>query len=77
MQAAKVYPITSGFAALKETQQSGVQIPIEKKEKYIAEVVNAVENPDLLEKDIQKGLDYVKSCSWDLVTDKWESVLWN
>jgi len=77
MQAAGVYPITSGFAALKETQHSGVQIPVENEEKYIAEIVNAIENPDLLQKDIQKGKEYVKSCSWDLVTDKWESVLWN
>ena len=77
MQAAKCYPITSGFAALAETQQSGIKIPVENEEKYIAEIVNAVENPDLLQKDIQKGLDYVKSCSWELVTDKWESVLWN
>lgn len=77
MMAAKVYPITSGFAALGELQCSGVQIPVENKEKYIAELVNAIENPDLLEKDIEKGVDYVKSCSWELVTNKWESVLWN
>jgi glycosyltransferase involved in cell wall biosynthesis len=76
MQAAQVYPITSGFAALEETQQSGVKIPVDNVDRYIAEIVNAVENPDLLKKDIKKGLDYVKSCSWDLVTDKWESVLW-
>jgi tetratricopeptide (TPR) repeat protein len=77
MQAAKVYPITSGYAALAETQQSGVKIPVENKEKYVAEIVNAVENPDLLKKDLQNGLDYVKSCSWELVTNKWESILWN
>ena len=77
MQASRVYPITSGYAALKETQQSGVQIPVENKEKYIAEILNAVENPDLLQKDIENGLEYVRSCSWELVTDKWESVLWN
>lgn len=77
MQAAGCYPITSGYAALAETQAAGVKIPVENKEKYIAEIVNAIENPDLLKKDIQKGCDYVKSCSWKLVTDKWEEVLWN
>lgn len=77
MQAAEVYPITSGFAALEETQHSGVKIPVKNKEKYIAEIVNAIENRDLLRKDIEKGLEYVKSCSWELVTDKWETVLWN
>lgn len=76
-QAAECYPITSGFAALQETQQSGVKIPVDYKDKYIAEIVNAVENPDLLKKDIQKGLEYVASCSWDKVTSVWINTLWN
>jgi tetratricopeptide (TPR) repeat protein len=77
MQAAECYPITSGYAALAETQQSGVKIPVTQKDKYIAEIVNAIENRDLLKKDIAKGLDYVKSCTWDNVTDVWFDTLWN
>lgn len=74
MQAAEVYPITSGYAALAETQQSGVKIegkPQDHKERYINEIEFAINNPDMLSDGIKKGLDYVQSCTWDKVTDKW------
>lgn len=79
MQASGVYPITSGFAALAETQVSGVKIdgtPSENLDKYVGELVFAIQNPDTLTKDIEKGCDYVKQCSWQNVTDKWEETLW-
>ena len=82
MQAAKVYPITTGFAALAETQASGVKIPGDPKtdewrEKFLHEIEFAHENPDVLKKDIVKGLEYVKECTWDKVTAKWIETLWN
>ena len=72
MQAAGVYPITTGFAALAETQQSGVKIAGDPKtkewrEKFIKAICLAVDtNPD-----IQDGYDYAKSCSWDNVAKLW------
>lgn len=80
MQAAGVYPITTGFAALAETQQSGVKLPGNPKdpkwrEKFVSEVVFAAENPEMLKKDITKGREFAKACSWDNVADVWTKHL--
>lgn len=76
MQAAKVYPITTGFAALAETQQSGVKIEGDPKtpewqEKFINEIQVAVENPSILKKELEVGEAYAKECSWDNVVTSW------
>ena len=81
MQAAEVYPITTGFAALAETQQSGVKIEGDPKspawrERFVNELLFAVKNPDMLKQEIDKGLDYVKECSWENVTAKWMDTIW-
>lgn len=76
MQAAKVYPITTGYAALQETQKSGVKLDGDPKtdawkDKFVTEIVYALENPDLLEKELDEGEEYAKSCSWDNVAKSW------
>lgn len=71
MQAAGVVPITSGFAALAETQQSGIKLegdvydPVWQ-EKYINLVVTA--KP-------QDTTKVAKQFSWDLVADDWNLEL--
>lgn len=78
MQAAKVYPITSGFAALKETQQSGIKIdgdidsPQFQKE-FIDAIVKSHQSYENLALD--KGYKYAQDNSWDKVTDQWESIM--
>ena len=81
MQAAEVYPITTGFAALAETQQSGIKVSGDPKsdkwrERFIGEIVFAVEQPSMLSKDILEGKEYVKSCSWKNVVAKWMKTVW-
>jgi tetratricopeptide (TPR) repeat protein len=66
MQAAGVYPITSGFAALKETQLTGEQIPVTEKEEYIQAIKDAMSGVD--RDAIQKA---AQSFSWDKVMQTW------
>ena len=80
MQASGVYPITTGYAALAETQQSGVKIDGNPssaawKERFINEIQVAVENPDLLTKEIKKGKEWAKDNSWKYVAEKWNAVV--
>lgn len=76
MQAARVYPVTTGFAALAETQKSGVKIKGDPKspewrEKFVNEVQVAVENPSILKKELDTGEAYANECSWDNVVISW------
>jgi glycosyltransferase involved in cell wall biosynthesis len=73
MQAAGVYPITTGYAALAETQQAGVKLPGDPKTpewraKFVDEVVKAYENQAW---KAETGRDYAKKCSWDNTTSVW------
>lgn len=80
MQAAGVYPITTGYAALEETQQSGVKLsgnPGDKsfQERFINEVQMAVDNPDMQEKEIAEGKKWAEANSWKNVSEKWLKVV--
>jgi len=77
MQAAGVYPITSGFAALAETQKGGVKIPGDPKtpewrKQFVDEVVKAYRAPEL---DVQTGRKFALSCSWENVANIWKNLL--
>lgn len=76
MQAAGVYPITTGFAALAETQVSGIKIDGEPsgnefRERFINEMEMAIKNPDLIQTEVEKGKQYAQDCSWDNVANVW------
>jgi glycosyltransferase involved in cell wall biosynthesis len=77
MQAAGVYPITTGFAALSETQKWGVKLPGDPKdtkwrEDFVKAVVEAYKAQSW---KASEGSDYAKTCSWDNVTDIWTKTL--
>lgn len=80
MQAANVYPITTGFAALAETQQAGVKIDGDPKtevwkEKLMNEIDFALDNKDVIEAENEKGQKYLKDCQWDNVAEAWLKVM--
>lgn len=77
MQAAGVYPITTGFAALAETQQSGVKLPGDPKDaewrkQFVAEVVKAYKDQAWEAAD---GKEWAAKCSWDNVASVWIETL--
>ncbi len=74
MQAAGAYPITTGFAALEETQQWGEKLPgdindPEWQQAYIDKVIEEYNNYDLIEPAM--GKKWALDNSWDKVTDTW------
>ena len=80
MQAAKVYPITTGYAALAETQVSGVKIPGDPKskkwkERFLNEIELAVSTPKIIKKEIEAGRKYAEDCSWDNVVKTWMEII--
>lgn len=80
MQAAGVYPITTGYAALAETQQVGVKMegnPRDEsfQERFINEIELAVKQPDMTEAEIKKGKKWAKENSWKNVSKKWNEVV--
>lgn len=82
MQAAGVYPITTGFAALAETQKTGVKLPGDPYDetwqaKYTEEVVDAYMELATggLEDQIKEGLEFVKSNQWGNVADIWMETI--
>lgn len=73
MQAAGVYSITSGYAALEESQKTGVKIPgdiydLQWQEKFIDEVTKGFSSPVTGIREVAKQFD------WDLVATKWNEV---
>lgn len=81
MQASRVYPITTGYAALQETQVSGIKLlgdpkTQEWREKFVDAIVSAYENQETLTKDLEKGYKYAQSCDWEGVTKVWSQTLW-
>lgn len=76
MQAANVYPITSGFAALAETQKSGIKIdgnPQDKswRERFVNEIDFAMSNPKLLKEELETGKKWADDNSWTNVAKTW------
>lgn len=76
MQAAGVYPITSGYAALEETQQGGVKLPGDPKNKdWQNTFINAVVEAYNTSVDRDKGKAWAKKNSWDNVSKIWSNTL--
>ena len=78
MQAARVYPITTGYAALAETQQSGVKIPGDPKtpewrKTFVDTVITAARSNFAAQLDM--GEKYAESCSWEKVAHVWDTTL--
>lgn len=67
MQAAGVYPITSGFAALEETQVTGKKILAMDKEAYVQAIKEAMTEP-IDRNGIQQA---AQAFSWDEVMQTW------
>lgn len=78
MQAAGVIPITSGYAALEESQQSGLKLQGDTydpkwQEEYIKQVINLVNDyAKNKENHRERGHQTAGEYSWDKITDKWE-----
>lgn len=73
MQAAGVIPITSGFAALAETQLNGIQLPgdvydPEWQQQYVDTVLKATKE--------QHGASQVSQFSWDNIAAQWNGELY-
>lgn len=80
MQAANVYPITTGFAALEETQQSGVKISgdptlDEWQNKALNEIEMAIDNPDMVADERANGRKWVEDNTWERVSNVWAEVV--
>lgn len=72
MQAAGVVPVTTGFAALAETQKTGVKLPGDPKtaewqSRFVEAVVEAYEGSH----EVSEGYRYAQECSWDNVASIW------
>lgn len=78
-QANGSYPLTTFFAALKETNLYGTKVegdPYDKttKEKYVVELVNLLKDPP--DKAHRKGIarDVTKAYSWPVIAKEWQKV---
>ena len=79
MQAAGVVPITSGYAALEETQQSGIKLEgdvydPEWQEKYLVEVLSLLEDKEKTKQLSKQAKSVANQFSWDLVAEKWNNL---
>lgn len=81
MQAAGVIPVTTGFAALNETQKSGRKLPGNPYDKawqdrYIDAVVETYStlSTDEAEKERLRGYHFVEDCTWDQVAAQWDKI---
>lgn len=72
MQAAGVIPITSGFAALEETQQSGVKV---KDDKYLDAIFHYTNDVKKQRLEREKAQEVAKQFNWDDVTNVWNDEL--
>jgi len=80
MQASGVVPITSGYAALMETQQSGIKLEgdtydPEWQESYAQEVIKAMKDREWTVKEAEKGIKLSKQFDWKLVEKRWQEEL--
>ncbi len=78
MQAAGVVPITSGFAALEESQQSGVKLKGDVydpawQEQYVTAVINQATNAQKENRDL--GYRTARKYSWDSIADRWNQEI--
>lgn len=80
MQAAGVIPVTTGYAALEDTQKVGVKLPgdpydPEWQKQYVEEVVSTFMDSQT-DLDIrEKGKEFASNSSWDNVSTSWENTL--
>ncbi len=80
MQAAGVIPLTSGYAALAETQQSGISMsgdvhsPVWQ-EQFIEQIVQIVEDKEFQKAEREKAIEVSKQFSWDKVAEEWDREL--
>jgi len=73
MQAAGVYPITSGYAALAESQQTGIKVPGDIYDpKWQDQYINAV-----IGTKWEDTREVAKQFSWDIVANTWNNELTN
>jgi tetratricopeptide (TPR) repeat protein len=80
MQAAGVIPITSGYAALAETQKSGLKVEgdvfdPEWQERYVRLATGLVGDVEGTVAARNQAWDVSKEFSWDLVADEWDREL--
>lgn len=87
MQAAGVIPITTGYAALEESQISGIKLPgdvydPEWQENYIKQIeFSAKDNPEhpeikeYMNSDRIEIQENAQKFSWDKIADKWDNEL--
>lgn len=80
MQAAGVIPVTSGYAALEETQKVGIKLEgdvydPEWQEKYIKEVIKLAKDTKRIEELRIKAKAEAMQFSWDLVATEWDKKL--
>lgn len=80
MQASGVVPITSGYAALAETQQCGVKLEgdpydPEWQEEYANKVIAAMQNQTATRIEANKGIELAKQFDWKLVSKRWEEEI--
>jgi len=80
MQAAGVIPITSGYAALEETQQSGIKLEGDVRDpkwqdEFAKQVISVVSDSAKVKKMKQEALLASPDFSWDNVVEKWQKEL--
>lgn len=81
MQAAGVIPLTSGYAALEETQAMGMKMKGDVfdpkwQEEYVNQVLIYSAIPDDILKDHRNvGYGFASENSWDKVSEKWNATL--
>lgn len=80
MQAAGVIPITSGYAALKETQKAGVQLEgdvfdPEWQEEFTQEVLDLIEDEERQQEIRENAQEAAQEFSWDQVSEIWNNKL--
>jgi tetratricopeptide (TPR) repeat protein len=80
MQAAGVIPVTSGYAALEETQKVGLKLEgdvydPEWQENYVKEVVKLAKDKKRLEELRIKAKSEARQFSWELVATNWDKKL--
>ncbi len=74
MQAAGVVPITTGYAALEESQKTGIKLPGDVydpkwQDEYVQTVVKAANSP------LEDTTVVAKDFNWDIVTAKWNESM--
>lgn len=78
MQASGAIPLTSGYAALEETQQSGLKLKGDVYDpKWQAEFIEKITTltDEWIQSERAKGIEVAKTFTWDEVATKWHAEL--